>query len=81
MEPKLEFKNQQQWKNIEIIVQKKNRILSIMLMGKNKNLMFMLLIFCKKKKNDSSNNIVDCIETKHEETMQEIEDWLPGMKK
>ena len=29
---------------------KKNKILSIMLMGKNKNLMFMLPAFCKKKK-------------------------------
>ena len=33
----------------------------------------MLLVFYEKKiKNDNSNNIIDCVETRHEETMQKI---------
>ena len=54
-----------------MIVQKKNKILSIMLMGGNKNLMFMLLIFYEKKR-DSGSNIINYNEIKYKETMQGI---------
>ena len=50
MELKLKFKNQQQRKNIEVIMQKKNKIFSIMLMERNKSLMFMLPVFYEKNK-------------------------------
>ena len=50
MELKLEFKSQQQWENIEVIVWEENKVLSIMLTKENKSLMFMLPAFCRRKK-------------------------------
>ena len=38
-------------------------------------------ILWEKKKGDSGGGVVDCVETKHKKMMQEVGNWLPGIKK
>ena len=37
-------------------------------------------ILWEKRKNDNSGGAIDCIKIEHEETMQKVKDWLPGIK-
>ena len=50
--------------------------------GKKKKFdVYVASILWEKKKNDNGGSVVDYIETKHEETMQGVKDWLLEIKK
>ena len=60
---------------------KKNKNFKHYVDKKNKNLMFMLPAFCKKKKkSDDGGDVIDHVETKHKKTMQKVGDWLLEVK-